>query len=38
MFGKPCEYTYRALGHMDAYGLRKIKVMPILKDDKELGK
>ena len=38
LFGKPCEFTYRALGHMDAYGLRKIKVMPILKDDSELGK
>ena len=38
MFGKPAEYTYKALMHMDAYGLRMSKLKPILDDEPDFRK
>ena len=38
MYGKSSEYTYKALMHMDAYGLRKIDLKPILDEDKDLAR
>lgn len=35
MFGKRAEFTYKALMHVDAYGLRKKDLMPILSDNRE---
>ena len=34
-FGKKAEYTYRALMHVDAYGLRHSKLEPMLDDEHE---
>ena len=30
LFEKKCEYTYKALMHVDAYGLRKKDIKPLL--------
>lgn len=38
MFGKPAEYTYKALMHIDAYGLRTSKLKPILDAEPEFRK
>ena len=38
MFGKPAEYTYKALMHIDAYGLRTQKLKPILDSEPEFKK
>ena len=34
MFGKRAEFTYKALMHVDAYGLRKKEFIPIINDNK----
>ena len=33
LFGKKAEFTYKALMHVDAYGLRHSKLEPILNDE-----
>lgn len=33
LFGKRAEYTYKAMMHVDAYGLRHTKLKPILDDE-----
>ena len=38
MFGRPAEYTYKALMHIDAYGLRTQKLKPILDSEPEFKK
>ena len=38
MFGKRAEFTYKALMHVDGYGLRKKDFMPIINDNKEFKK
>jgi len=35
MFGKKAEYTYRALMHVDAYGLRKLNMKSIFDEEKD---
>jgi len=38
MFGKRAEYTYKALMHVDAYGLRKSSFKEISDEDPEITK
>ena len=38
LFGKTAEFTYKALMHVDAYGLRKSKLKPILDEEPEFKK
>lgn len=38
LFGKKAEYTYKALTNVDAYGLRKSAIKPILDDEPEFRK
>jgi len=38
LFDKRAEFTYKALMHIDAYGLRKTKFKPILNSDPEYKK
>ena len=36
LFGKRAEYTYKAIQHVDAYGIRKKDIKPIFDECKEM--
>ena len=38
LFGKKAEFTYLALMHVDAYGLRKSAIKPIFDEDSDFKK